>query len=165
MLITALTITFGQKKVELKIDPKTGDLSYPNTPQVGLFGGVVWVINDSQIKSFQIVEKQDNPRYIFNQPLPKVQDTSLHMKLKPIFRFNGFEWEYGIKWKDKEDQLHDYDPKIAVKPIVSLAELLLLLGFVITLTTSIVFFRKWRKTENRLAELARPISKGLTQIE
>lgn len=151
MLTMILTITFGQKIVELKIDPKTGDLSYPNTPRVGLFGGVVWVIKDPQIKSFQIVEKPGNPRYIFTEPLPTVQVPILRRKLN--FQTRGFEWEYGIKWIDKAtEQSHYYDPKIAVKPLVSLAELLLLLGFIVTLITSIVFFRKWRSAEAKLAK-------------
>ena len=86
MLALALATT-AQKIVELKIDPKTGKLSYANTPRVGNLGGVMWVIKDSKIKSFQIVEESDHIDYIFTKPLPTVQNTILHMKLKPYFRF------------------------------------------------------------------------------
>jgi hypothetical protein len=148
--IVTLTIAFalGPHEIKLKVDPNTGNIADPETPCVGWFGGVKWIIDDTQIESFQIVEKEGNSHYIFKHSLPTVLGKELHMKLKNRKPPKG-EWYYKIIWIDKKKQTQILDPKIAVKPVIGFAELILLLGFITTYITSVVFYPEWRKARGR----------------
>lgn len=156
MLTLALAATFGQKEVELRLD-SGGKLVEPETPEAGWLGGVLWVIKKGEkIKSFKIEEESGNTRYIFTKSLPKVEDTSLHMKIN--FHLKGCLWQYRIIWTGMAGEPHTYDPKIAVKPLVGSIDLLLLLGFIVTSITSIMFSSKLRNAKLKIVVLEKKVN-------
>jgi len=146
MMTLALTSAFAKHVIELTLD-SAGNL-YPTNrgdATAGWLGQVFWVIRDKNIESFQIVEKPGNTDYIFTEPLPSGFQKDLLRKVK--FRFRGCDWYYSINWKDAQGNVHPYDPKIAVKPVVPFTDLIFLFGFIITLLTTIVFYRRWQAAE------------------
>lgn len=146
----ALITCVGQKRIELRINPATGNLVAPYEPEIGYFGGVEWFTTDPGISSFKIVEKPGNPRYIFTEPL--ATDFRQSLRMSRNYSFKGCEWYYGIIWTNGLGVETSYDPKIAVKPGVTIFELLSLLGILVTTIISIVFFSKWRKVKKELQE-------------
>lgn len=156
ILTLVLTPVFAKHVIELKLD-SAGNLSPTNRGDAtaGWLGRISWVISDSRIQSFQIVEKQGNTDYIFTKPLPTGFQKDLDRTVKP--RFSGCDWYYSINWQDAQGNKNHYDPKIAVKPVVPIVALISILGFIVTLITSIMFYRKWRKADSELQRMAEKI--------
>ena len=78
------------------------------------YRNVTWKMDRkiSGVTSFRIVgKKRHNP---FEEPIPKIFSTvvplKVHSSQPPL------DWEYSIRWKDKDMIVHVFDPKISIFP-------------------------------------------------
>lgn len=145
----AVNFSFGQEshELELKLDTN-GKLIDPPTPEVRQLDTVSWIINDPNIIKFSI--KRKGRGNIWRTIPERDQATQLELVVARFAKPFGGKWEYSIQWTGRDNQIRDHDPKIAVKPIIDLSNPVFLLAFLITLITSIVFYRRWQKAERLL---------------
>jgi len=150
MLVLALNFSFGQltHTIELTLNPATGLLSDPGPREVNKGDYVVWKIKtDENIYSFKIV----GAGHPFRTDLPRGDDYSLIGRtVARLSHDTG--WKYAISYRLKRQTLRrEIDPKISVRPrLITLTEVLSVLGFIATFITSIIFFRRWRKAAAEL---------------
>jgi hypothetical protein len=149
MLMLTLTSAFSKPLVITLTADTAGNLYLTDggNEDVGVWKNIVWKAG-SGVKSFQILDSSINTDYIFKDALPQVQLSQVPEYVKT--RFRGCVWYYGIIWEDMSGTPHYFDPKIAVKPIVSFYDLLISVGFLITLVTTLVFYSKWTTADTRV---------------
>lgn len=149
---------FGQKRIQLSIDPTNDTLLVVSPGQTGLGNfvnrKVYWEATDARIASFEIV-----PKYGTGDPFEDRPGRSHSNKVYARVRFGTGDlgdWWYTIKWTNTASAIHYLDPKITVQPIGSpFTGILLMVGLVASLIAAIVFYRNWQNAERRLAEVKR----------
>lgn len=156
ILTFALSMSYGQKTIELRIDSTNDTLlvlsDNGETERGNIFGRtVIWTIADKQIDSFYLIAKTFE-YYPFNTRLDRVYETT--KKLTVERGADTGEWYYEIKWKKRNGNVYGLDPKIRVKPGIStFAALLAIVGLIIMTITSIVLYRKFQGAKTRLTEI------------
>lgn len=155
MLTMTLNSSFSQKPIKISIDPSNDTLLVLSDGGTTRLGNIwnrsaVWEIDDPRITEFFIEGKRPGDPFTSR---PGSGGYGITEEITVRFWGPTGDWYYNIWWKDRATQTeHRYDPKIAVKPGVTILELLLLFGFILTTITSIVFFRKWQKATATLTE-------------
>ena len=148
MLTMALIAVFGQQRIYLSVD-STNDtvliLSDRGRTPVRRHDKVSWIINSNKIISFALRAKPNNSNIFTTNP-EGPQAPRLDLEVAYWVRPLGGDWNYSIDWIDAHHNQRHYDPKIAVKPMLGIANSILLFGLIITSITALVFYRKWAKT-------------------
>lgn len=95
---------------------------------------VTWIIDNpgaNNVKTFRITTKSTSPESFSKKP-PTTYSTTAEGKLK--FHLLSDKYEYKIEWYDKEEgNYHIHDPKISIKPSITIFPewlILLLLGLI-----------------------------------
>ncbi len=151
MLTSILNSSFCQDRhlIQIKLEPGRNVLIDPGDERVNRLDIVRWEIAPGQnIKSFAIVGDDRHP---FTLNLPVVERDQVERTIWK-YAIRGDEWKYTIRCTLTDGTQIAIDPKIAVKPGVGIFELLFLLAFIVTIITSLVFFRKWQKAKAKPSE-------------
>lgn len=142
-----LAVGFGRDKViYLNLDNNnklilSGDVDVP----VRRVDKLSWVIQDPKIISFRIERKPGNNRRL-STPDPegiRVRD-KLQVEIDYLIFIFGGDWKYTIYWTDQDKVEHPLDPKIPIKPVVSLRDTFFILGLLIVSLFSLSYYRKRR---------------------
>lgn len=143
--ITVVSIAHAEKRIKLKL--RDGQLEVDEPSQAWKDDNVVWEIQGSGIRSFRIKDSisVSNVYYPFTQPLPMDQRQVVSMVVRNTPEPVRVDWYYEIEWIDAYGVVHLLDPKIPVKPAVTigLKELVAALAFILTIGLSLNYRKKW----------------------
>lgn len=145
ILTLALHPVFGEKVLYLNLDSKGNLLLSGDVNEfVRRHEMVSWIIQDRDIESFELKGVGPRNGNIFTtNPEGRVVTDRLDLKVAYFVRLLGGDWNYDIIYKRKGQTTSSFDPKIPVRPIVG-NPFIPLLGFIITLLTTILYYNKWR---------------------
>ena len=127
-----------------------GSLTITNSGngQAGPNWDIHWIVG-AGVTSLRIVEKPGNGVYIFRNPLPMAQRTSVNMVVKPLPSY--CEWNYGIVWTDSHGVSHQYDPKLAINPTTpNILTIILGSALGIAIIALMFFFRRMQVAEEKV---------------
>ena len=107
---------------------------------------ISWIV-DTNIDSFQVVPKSGQNN-IFTSILPTTPVTNLSGEVAYFKRILGGYWEYSITAWGKGGQRYPIDPKIPVRPIISLHNFTMTLIATVAAIFALVYRRRWLRVTN-----------------
>lgn len=107
----------------------------------------IWWIKGENIDSFQVVPKSGENN-IFTSILQTTPVTTLSGEVAYLRRIFGGYWEYSITAWGNGGTPYPIDPKIPVRPIISLADFAMALVAVVASIFALLYRRRWLTATN-----------------